>query len=441
MIFDELPSSWRFVDDEKKLTKNRSCDQCNELSPIVCTISTVLPSFIWRTQGIFFNVLTFDLTEDGGGVIDMSAYIPDIKIFVIDGYTYLAFNKTTISPQLAPGTYQATISDLRTTIYSEPINVCDDVTRCVQFDWTNTCDLAGVPYAYLETIFGTQFLNTYSVKDMSLISAEYETEQEKLENALRQTDVFYLNQTRTFSLKNPSIPDWFVRVLQVMKLHSDITITYDIDNNHQNGLYTTTAEECSVTSALAENNCSASIEIKVRQDDAIISTMCCVNKEPEPCLESCYDVIGFKDDVTPSTGDFAIDDVDSGLIYEWSGSTWVLESGDCTYVHNTANDTYLFYDGDVWNITPNISSVSTVLVQANFTTLQLFGYSMPGTFVYVGSSSFEGGCNYEAVAYSAEDLASGMIEIVVDTNTYYYICIKSVSHGCEYGVRQIHFDL
>lgn len=443
MIYDELPSSWRFVDDEKKLSKNTACESCSEESPIVLTHIDTLPSFIFRTTGNFFTPIFFNLTEIGGNIIDMSAEIPNMELFSIGNYTYVAYNiRTFISTPLATGIYQATISDGYKTFYSEPIRICDDITKCIKFNWTNSCDLAGIPYPYLQTAFGTPFLNTFQA-DLKLVNAEYETEKEKLENMLRQTENFYQSQTRNFSLKNKEgVPDWFARAIQVMQMHSAITVIYDIDNNHQNGLYATAVEECTVISSPSQDACTSSLEVKFRQDDAVISTLCCVNSSPEDCLAACYTVNGYAASGFPAVGQYQIMDFDSNIIKKYLGSgVYGPALPGCNYVLNSSTSTYMFYNGDLWLNTPDITSVSVVLIQGNFTTIALTGYTMPNTWVYVGSSALEGGCNYEPIAYSAADLAAGLIQIVVNTNTYYYVCIRSVNHNCVYDTRQIHFEL
>lgn len=447
MIYDELPSAWRFVDDEKKLTVNKNCIDCKDEAEILSTTTAILPAFIFKTSGLFFTPLNFSFnTADGLSGFSLASEIANMKLFTIGGITYVTLNTRTYNPLTSPlstGIYYAQITDGVHTIYSEPISICDHTDYCVRLDWTHTCDLAGIPYDYLKTLYGSDFLNTWIITDMKLISPDYETQKEKLENMLRQTDNFFLNQTRTFSLKHKEVPEWFVRALQVMQLHNKITVTYDIDNNHQTGLYTTSVEECSVTSTVNEiqgdSICSSSVDIRIRQDDAVITTYCCVNSEPDACLEKCADVVGFKVAGFPSVGDYQIVDFDSNMIQKYIGEETYGPAFPCNFVFNTNDNRYLYFNGDIWQYAPDISSVTIVATNPFSLDIEIIGFLLPGMWAYIGTNAGDG-CKYSDIPYTAQQFTDGFV-ITIPKLSGITLCVKMMNNNCSYDEIQLEFPL
>lgn len=435
MIYDELPCSWRFVDSTDKLNANNPCTDCADEAPIIKTSTLLLPSFVFFTTTIF-PITSFILRDlSTGAITNLATEIPSMQIFTIDGLTYVSSNIIEYNPMSTPlntGTFQAEISDGFVTFYSEPISICNDAKSCIIVRWSHTCDLAGIPYAHLNSIYTGNFENIIML-DQELLFPEYETEKQKAENMLRQTDTFYQSQTRTFSFKHGAVPEWFARTMQVMQLHNIINIFYGISNLYPLGIYNTTSEETTtITTPNAPNEpCTSSLEVKFRQDDAVISTFCCVNKSPDDCIVSCFDVVGFRGIATPAIGEYVIHDADSGIIDIYNGeSGYSTASTTCTYVHNTATDQYLYFDGDQWVLAPSITSSSYVGVSGGNVTYTLHGFTLPNSWVYIGTDDGTG-CVYGPTPYTAAQFAAG-VNIVFPDDPEINVCIKSMNHNCTY---------
>jgi hypothetical protein len=437
MIYDELPTAWRFVKDPTMLASERPCSECNKESAYeVITDTSYLLPFVYRgAVGEFYLPQTFILEDENGFQIDLSAYIPGLAIMSTATNFFIVsvgISFPTSSP-LQEGTWQAQLWDGSNTLYSEPIRICGEFEKCIRFSWKNSCDLAGIPYTRVDSFFNVLFL-----EQTPILSSEYETEKEESENMLRQIDPIFASQKRTMRLKT-SGPDWVVRMFQAMQLHDTVTISYMVNAAHPEGLYSSEVESLTVTaSTLQDNECVSEIEIKFVQDDSIISTACCVPQSYIECLDPCYAVEGFKDDFGAyQDGDYYLESVDSPLILQYDGDGFVEVTSDCVYVLSLDTNAYLFYNGDLWQPTPTISSVvfDGIDIVTGNGMYTITGFTMPNTFVYLSYSN-PAVFDY-TTPITASQLAAGYQFIVPPGSGTVEVSIISMGYGCSYGTSPV----
>lgn len=440
MIHDELPMPWRFVDDLSKLSKNDTCIKCNEEEYVVQTDVTMLPSFVWVGSS-FFTPISFLLRNlEDNTIINLTSqllgYTPKVKAFTIGSSVYVAMSTqfwSALSSPLSTGTYQADISDGINHIYSEPINICSDLSHCIRMTWNSSCDVAGIPYVYLHSIVTGDFTNCMFVQDSPLLQLEYETETEENVNLLRQRVKLFQTQERTFRFKTTG-PNWIVRMFKAMELHDYIVIDYQYDSDA--GTYKYTSGELedfeAQLSDIEKSECTQQIEVRFKQDDAIINGICCVSNEPDACLTSCYTVLGFYPEDTCTEGAYYMEDVDSGVIVQCVSGNPVTKTTTCTYVFNETDGNYYYYNGDLWQITPDLNYNSYTNNGDGTTTIDLDGFTIPGTWSYIQYSCDNVTFTTYPTPFTAAQLAAG-ISITVQTcsDTYYLKC-TSQNHTCTY---------
>jgi hypothetical protein len=457
MIYDELPTAWPFATNLDKLTANSACPECNIQS--LKTTTLVLPGFIWRGPVAFMDITSFILRDTGNSAITINlvAEIPNLQVFVINADTYIVWRTKTYTAMTTPldvGTYQVEISDGTYTIYSEPMEFCSSETRCLQLIWGNTCDIAGIPYTYLAAN-GGPWTNWLMLTDAALMTETYETENEKFENGLRQLHTFYVGQKRFLRFRETAEAKWYAKMFQAMQIHNNISIDFRVDTAHPQGLYSSgrIEEMIVITSPVDEQQdlCRQFIDVSFRQDDAIIGTMCCVSNQPAACDATCFNVDGFKADFVgiEQTNHFYIDDTDSGLIYQWNGSAYVLASSTCFFVHNitTVPETNMFFDGDFWHYSPLLIINGVIAPTLTDREFDMQGYTRPDTWSYIyyrldpmdpwqDVGSNPGG---PGQPLTSTQLQVGFIITLSAGSGTYYFRITSQNHTCTYdeGTTQV----
>jgi len=433
MIYDEVPSAWRFVKDTSMLDSERPCGTCNnEEDFTVITDPAFLPPFVFRGPlGEFLIPQSFILEDDQGQQIDLSIYVGDIDSVATASYMYLVFPGLSFptSTPLQTGVWQAQVSDGINTLYSEPLQICNSFEKCVKITWKHSCDLAGIPYSQFAA-----YENVIYMPETCMLSPEYETEREESENIQRQVDPIFMSQQRTMRMKFVG-PDWIVKMFQAMQLHDTITIAYLINDAHPDGLYSTAAEKLTVLTSELESECRTELELKFLQDDSTISTACCVPESYTKCLESCVDVVGYKDDFIGMyvEGSYYLDAPDSGIIWYYAGGVFTDATAGCVYAFSLDLNQYVYYNGDLWFEMPGITSVTFdgIDLGTGDAIYTITGFSAPGTWVYL---SYVDPADYDfLMPITAAELIAGYTFQVDAAITPLYVRIKAYGHGCAYA--------
>lgn len=437
MIYDELPLPWRFVDDLDKLTKNDTCTKCEEDLHIVTTDVTMLPSFVWVGSS-FFTPISFLLRNlETTSVVDISAdVLSDLKTFTIGTNVYVAMTTQffdSMSTPLIEGLYQADITDGFTHLYSEPIRICSNMNHCVVVSWSNSCDLAGIPYTYLHTQVAGDFTNYMFVDDAPMLQAEYETETEEVTNILRQKVALYQSQERTLRFKTIG-SYWIVKVFKAIELHDSRLVQYQYDSSTLTSVYQSLECESFEVEVkdLPDSECQQEIEVKFKQDDAIVNGICCVSNSPDACLTSCYTVVGFWPVEACTEGAYYMDDVDSGIIVQCIGGVKVQKSTTCTYALNSTDGNYYYYNGDLWQVTPDIDFDSYVDNGNGTGSITISGFMIPGTWGYVMYSCDNSTFVTYPTPFTAAQLAVGITITVQNCSDTFYLKMTSRNHTCTY---------